>query len=206
VAAPGRDAQLAQIFRNMRAAMRLTRDAIARRLGTTPAVIEDLENGAIHTLPRWPETVRVVRAYCELLRLDPDPILWRIEKLLRGGDDDDVAAAPPVALPLALRNAPVRSRLPARMPRERRRGGGLRGFVLLAMFPAAAAALAYGASQAPAPIYRAIAQLPRGVAGPARVGFDTFVLYSAPRKGGLRWIDVGDPRVRKVDKLRIKRR
>jgi hypothetical protein len=205
VATLGRDAQLAQIFRNMRAAMRLTREATARRLATTPAVIETLENGAIATLPRWPETVRIVRAYCDLLRLDPEPILWRIEKLLRGGDDAVATSAPPVALPLALRNAPVRSSLPARMPREER-GGGLRRFLLLATLPATAAALAYAASLAPAPVYRAIAQLPKSVAVPARTGFDAFVLYSARRKGGLRWIDVGDPKVRKVDKLRTKRR
>jgi hypothetical protein len=29
---------------------------------------------------------------------------------------------------------------------------------------------------------------------------DLFVLYSAPRRDGLRWIDVGDPRLRKIDK------
>ena len=53
----------------------------------------------------------------------------------------------------------------------------------------------------PAPMYRAIALLPDSVAGPARAGMDSFVLLSAPRREGLRWIDVGDPQLRKVDKL-----
>src|SRR5688572_18284882 len=69
-----RDPQLAHIFRNMRGAARMTREAVARRLSTTPGTIEDLENGAIAMLPPWPETVRIVRAYCEVLRLDPEPL------------------------------------------------------------------------------------------------------------------------------------
>jgi len=32
------------------------------------------------------------------------------------------------------------------------------------------------------------------------------VLYSAPRRDGLRWIDVGDPQLRKVDKLQTSTR
>ena len=57
----GRDVQIGHIFRNMRAAMRLPREAIARRLATTPGTIEDFENGAIASLPHWRETVRIVR-------------------------------------------------------------------------------------------------------------------------------------------------
>src|SRR5215471_10356130 len=78
--APG-DPQIGNIFRNMRAAVRASREAIARRLATSVAVIEDLENGAVSTLPQWNETVRIVRAYCELLRLDPEPLLWRLQHL-----------------------------------------------------------------------------------------------------------------------------
>jgi len=58
----------------------------------------------------------------------------------------------------------------------------------------------------PGPIYKTLSQLPASVAEPTRAGLDLFVLYSAPRREGLRWIDVGDPRLRKVDKLPTKRR
>ena len=68
--------------------------------------------------------------------------------------------------------------------------------------PLVLAALAFYAAQAaPAPIYRAIGLLPERMAGPARAGMDSLVLYSAPRRDGLRWVDVGDPQLRKVDKL-----
>ena len=181
--------------------MRVPREAIARRLATTPAIIEDLENGAVGALPHWRETVRIVRGYCELLRLDPEPLLWRIQQLLEGGTGKDHALARlPAPSPPALRNAPARQRVapPAR--------GGVRKVLWLASLPVAMTGLAYLAILAPGPLYRAISLLPASLAGPARVGLDDFVLYSAPRRGGLRWINVGDPRLRKVDKLSTKAR
>jgi hypothetical protein len=66
--------------------------------------------------------------------------------------------------------------------------------------------LVYAAILAPGPLYRAISLLPQSLAGPARAGLDNFVLYSAPRRDGLKWIDVGEPRLRKVDKLSTKAR
>jgi hypothetical protein len=199
---PGRDPQLAHIFRNMRAAMRLPREALARRLATTPGVIEDLENGAIAALPHWPETVRIVRSYCELLRLDPQPLLWRIQQILRGSPGfvgEDVPSRPVGhAPPVALRKPAVSERLPRH---ERTGGSGVGRLLLLAMPPVVAAGLASVAILAPGPTYKAISLLPASLAGPARTGLDLLVLYSAPRHDdGFRWIDVGDPRLRKVDK------
>jgi hypothetical protein len=201
--APGRDPQIAHIFRNMRAAMRVPREAIARRLATTPAVIEDLESGAVTLLPPWPETVRIVRSYCELLGLDPKPLLWRIEQILRGGPGqgarDDVPTRPAGSSPLALRKPPPREHVP-------RRGVGLGRLLLFAMPPVIASAVASLAIWAPGPTYKAISLLPHSLAGPARAGMDILVLYSAPRREGFRWIDVGDPKLRKVDKQRPRAR
>ena len=73
-------------------------------------------------------------------------------------------------------------------------------FALSAPLVAAAAAL-YIAQAIPAPVYRFVGLLPAPLAGAARAGMDTLVLYSAPRRDGLRWVDVGDPQLRKVDKL-----
>src|SRR5262245_13925540 len=111
---PAGDAQLAHLFRNMRAAPRLTRAAIAQRLATTPATIEDLEMGAVTALPHWRETVRIVRSYCELLRLDPEPLLWRIQQLLRPGDTPPTR---PTRRPGHPPPAPRKERPPARAPR-----------------------------------------------------------------------------------------
>jgi hypothetical protein len=208
--APGHDPQIGQIFRNMRATLRAPREAIARRLATTPGVVEDLENGSVASLPHWRETVRIVRTYCELLRLNPDPLLWRIDQLIRGGagaSRADQAPAPPVPAappptppPLALRKPQSREPL----PRERSTGVGR--LLLLATPPIVVAAGVSLAILVPGPIYKTVSLLPPSVAEPARAGLDLFVLYSAPRRDGLRWIDVGDPRLRKVDKLRSKRR
>jgi hypothetical protein len=202
------DPQLGQIFRNMRAAMRLPRDTIARRLATSVATIEDLESGAVSALPHWPETVRIVRGYCELLRLDPEPLLWRLQQLLRQGTSvaTPAAPAPGAGLPLALRGGPVMRESGGRERLPRRRGGGLRRVLVLAALPVAAAGLAYLVVLAPAIGYRIVARLPASIAAPARAALDTLVLYAAPRRNGLRWIDVGNPRLRKGDKLRTKAR
>jgi hypothetical protein len=203
-AVPGRDPQLAHIFRNMRAAMRLPREALARRLATTPGVIEDLENGAIVSLPHWPETVRIVRSYCELLRLDPQPLLWRIQQILRGSPGlagQDVPSRPVGHLPAVTLRKP-----PPPEPVDRRRSSGVGRLLLLASPPVAAAAAASLAILAPGPTYKLVSLLPPSVAGPARTGLDLLVLYSAPRHDGLRWIDVGDPRLRKVNKQPTKAR
>jgi hypothetical protein len=205
-AGPGRDAQIGHIFCNMRSAMRLPREAIARRLATTPGTIEDLESGAVSSLPHWRETSRIVRSYCELLRLDPQPILWRMQSQMRaaGAYDDDpptqANATRPSGPPALLRKDAARS---APAPRKRRRAR--RMFALSAPLVLAAVALYLGQA-APAPLYRAIGLLPASIAGTARAGMDSLVLYSAPRRDGLRWIDVGDPQLRKVDKLQTSTR
>jgi transcriptional regulator with XRE-family HTH domain len=196
-----RDENIGHIFRNMRAAMRLPREAVARRLATTPATIEDLENGAVASLPHWRETVRIVRSYCEILRLDPEPILWRIGRQLQASapfSDGPTRGGPPGVPAALLRRDQPRSRGSSTGGRRRRRAR--RMFAFSAPIALAAAAF-YFAQAAPAPIYRAIAALPQPVAGGVRVVIDNVVLISAPRRDGLRWIDVGDPQLRKVDKL-----
>jgi hypothetical protein len=207
---PGGDPQIGHIFKNMRAAVRATREALARRLATSVATIEDLENGAVSALPHWPETVRIVRAYCELLRLDPEPLLWRLQQLLNHHSLDPVevaadraaAAGPP---PLVLRGRRARESAPVdRSPR--RRGRGLRRLVVLGALPAVVAGFAYLTVVAPAVGYRAIRLLPPPMAEHAKKALDTIVLHSAPRREGLKWIDVGDPRLRRGDKLQTKAR
>jgi hypothetical protein len=59
---------------------------------------------------------------------------------------------------------------------------------------------------APAVGYRVIRLLPASLEKQAKHGLDTIVLYSAPHREGLKWIDVGDPRLRRSDKLQTKAR
>ena len=196
-----RDPQIGQIFCNMRGAARLSREALARHLATTPGVIEDLESGALQSLPHWRETSRIVCSYCEILRLDPQPILWHIQKQLEASaghvtPPTRTAHTQPPGPPPVLRRERGQSAEPAR---KRRRARTM--FALSAPLLAAAAAL-YIAQAAPGPVYRSIALLPGPIADAARAGMDSLVLYSAPLRDGLRWVDVGDPQLRKVDKLR----
>jgi transcriptional regulator with XRE-family HTH domain len=205
----GRDAQLGHIFRNMRAAMRLSREALARRLATTLATVDDFEAGAVASLPHWRETVRIVRSYCEILQLDPEPVLWRIQSQLRvmGGQGDSLTeggpgTGPPGLPPVLLR----KDRSRAVEPEERAgRRSVRRLFTISAPLVAVAGAL-YMAHAAPAPVYRGIALLPPQIAEVVRTAFDNVVLYTAPQRDGLRWVDVGDPQLRKVDKLQTSTR
>jgi hypothetical protein len=64
-----------------------------------------------------------------------------------------------------------------------------------------AVGLVYLGQSASKPVYQAIALLPVPIAGPLRAGFDYLVGLTTPSRDGLTWIEVSDPRSRKVDKL-----
>jgi hypothetical protein len=212
------DAELGQIFRNMRLAMKVSRETIARRLATSAACVDSFEAGAVAALPHAKETDRIVRGYCELLRLDPEPILWRIRSHLEALAE---AARAATAMPLPSAIAPTSSgvrqashgvktagrsrseRSTNRSPSPFRRR--TRALFALSAPIALLAALVYVAHAAPRPVYRFIALLP-DPAGPAvRATLDYLVLLTAPRREGLWWIEVSDPRLRKADKLKTTR-
>lgn len=81
----GYDAEVADLFRDLRAATTLSETDLAVRLGTRPEVVQSLEQGALYALPAWPETCRVVNAYGALLNLDVRPLLRRIYSQLEAG-------------------------------------------------------------------------------------------------------------------------
>ena len=204
-----RDEQLGQIFRNMRLALKVSRETIARRLATSPACVDSFEAGAVSALPHGKETERLVRGYCELLRVDPEPILWRIRTHLQALASQARPAVPPRREQTTARTERTRTertqgqRTAGRPPRRRRRARAL--FALSAPV-ALLAAVVYLAHAAPRPVYRAVALLPDPVESAARAGLDYLVLLTAPRREGLRWVEVGDPRVRKADKLQTSNR
>lgn len=81
----GYDAEVAELFRDLRAATALSEMDLAARIGTRPDVVQALEQGALHALPPWTETCRVVNAYGTMLNLDVRPLLRRIYAQLEAG-------------------------------------------------------------------------------------------------------------------------
>ena len=204
----GRDEQIGQIFRSMRSAMGVSRETIARRLATNPATVDNFEAGAIAALPHWKETARIVRSYCVLLRMDHEPILRRIhDQLAVLASQPRPANPPPPRVLRSVRTAP-RTAPPAAEaatwaepraePSRRRRARAL--FALSAPI-AFLVGVAILAQVMPGPVYRAVGLLPGPIASPARAGLDYVLLLTAPRRDGLRWIEIGDPQLRKADKL-----
>jgi Helix-turn-helix domain len=206
------DAQLGQIFRDMRLAMKVSRETIARRLATSTLCVDNFEAGAVAALPHAKETDRIVRGYCELLRLDPEPILWRIRSRVQALAEQARAAAP-MPLPAAIVPTTARSgRRSEPISRKQRTGSErsaarsaqrrrTRALFALSAPVALLATLVYVAHAAPRPVYRAIALLPGPARHAVRAVLDSAVLLTAPRREGLRWIEVSDPRLRKADKL-----
>ncbi len=81
----GSDAEVASLFRDLRVASNLTEADLAARIATPVEVVQALEQGALHALPPWPETCRVVNAYGTILNLDTAPLLRRIYAQLEAG-------------------------------------------------------------------------------------------------------------------------
>jgi cytoskeletal protein RodZ len=212
LAPPGRDEQIGQIFRNMRSAMKVSRDTIARRLATNLTTVDNFEAGAVTALPHWKETERIVRGYCELLRLDPEPILWRIREQTKlcAAPPRPVFAPPPPPPPeptfLPTTAPPSAASLPepelgTALPARRRRRAGS---VFALSVPVALLLIAAILAQvAPGSLYRGASLLPPSLASGVRAAIDYIVLFTAPHRDGLRWIDVRDPRLRKADKLQL---
>lgn len=215
------DANLGRLFRDARACMQLTREDLAYRLGTTDRVVAVFETGAIASLPPWPETRRVVEGYAGLVRFDPGPLLAHLEAQVQAQAWRAVRPTEPVVthvpaqvpperpMPQPVVAAPVPERPILQRRRTSRRGGSHAwGRFWPAMATAAvllglAGGFYWAAFARPAVLMAAINMLPGTIAGPVRSAMDGVVALSAPRRDGLRWIEVDDPRTRKADKLRI---
>jgi hypothetical protein len=199
--AAGRDEQLGSIFRNMRVSLNLSRETMARHLGVKASIVDTFEAGVVTALPPWQDTCRIVGGYCELLRIDPEPILWRISSQLQAAANHiRVATTRPAgsAEPAAPRR--TRRSKPA-VPRTGRRGRRARALFVLTPPIAFLAGAFYVVQALPGEAHRAIKLLPDPIAAPVRTGFDYLLLLSAPRREGLKWLETADPRSRKADKL-----
>jgi hypothetical protein len=81
----GYDAEVAELFRDLRSASSLSEADLAARLATRVEVVQALEQGALYALPPWAETCRVVNGYGAMLNLDVRPLLRRIYAQLEAG-------------------------------------------------------------------------------------------------------------------------
>ena len=81
----GYDAEVAELFRDLRSASSLSESDLAMRLSTRVEVVQALEQGALYALPPWAETCRVVNGYGAMLNLDVRPLLRRIYAQLESG-------------------------------------------------------------------------------------------------------------------------
>jgi hypothetical protein len=81
----GYDAEVAELFQDLRAASGLSEAELAAQLATRVEVVQALEHGALYALPPWPETCRVVSTYGTMLNLDVRPLLQRIYAQLDAG-------------------------------------------------------------------------------------------------------------------------
>jgi hypothetical protein len=91
----GYDAEVAELFRDLRSASGMSEADLAAQLATRPEVVQALEQGALYALPPWPETYRVVATYGTLLNLDVRPLLRRIYAQVDAG----VVGLEPKAMP-----------------------------------------------------------------------------------------------------------
>ena len=91
----GYDAEVAELFRDLRSASGLSEADLAAQLATRTEVVQALEQGALYALPPWPETYLVVATYGTLLNLDVRPLLRRIYAQVDAG----VVGLEPKAMP-----------------------------------------------------------------------------------------------------------
>ncbi len=81
----GYDAEVAELFRDLRSASSLSEMDLAARLATRVEVVQALEQGALYALPPWAETCRVINGYGAMLNLDVRPLLRRIYAQIESG-------------------------------------------------------------------------------------------------------------------------
>jgi hypothetical protein len=203
-------ALIARFFCDLRHALRLTLPQAAYYLQVRPEVIEALETGQVEYLPPWAETARVVMTYSAMAGVDGGAVLNAVGALLAQLSQTVVHEPPPPP--------PVRSPRPRHASETGQR------------FRRAGSVIANGAKRLPQGAIHQIKErpqravyalsLPLGlllllmhvsivdlVGKPFAAGVRAVSAYVqehfAPVHDGFRYIDVGDPRSRRADKLQI---
>jgi hypothetical protein len=208
----GIDERVAAIFRDMRVALGVSAADLAQALGTTVAVVETLESGRVRAFPAWPETVRIVSELGKLHRVDTRPILARIRDQVGPAGLGQVPKTAPVRRTPVEKHPLLRVRDRARTARReawregaqharRQVGRAARALFAISTPVALLGGTLWLAQTQPTLILRGVAKLPEPLARVVRPVAEYVVVQMAPRREGMRWIEVPDPRTRKSDKL-----
>jgi hypothetical protein len=218
----GPDERLASIFQDMRRGLNIPVDKLALALKTTPNVIQLLEAGQVRAFPPWPETVRIVTELGRLYRVDTRPILNRIRDQVGPAGLEQVPVTRETAISANAAAAKLDSRHPLvramsrgrrrketepdpetkRRRAKRRKRRAAKTLFALSAPVALFGALMWLAQAQPALIMQAVSTLPEPMAKVVRPAANALIVHLAPWRDGMRWIEVGDPRLRKTDKLR----
>lgn len=216
----GVDERLAAIFRDMRRALRLTKQELARKLETEQSVIDAMELGRVQALPPWPETVRIISEFGQLNRVDVRPILARIRDQVGPAGLGQIPASTPAARrspssgdarsvraqsahgPSVRVTTGDEAREKRKLRSRRRADRAAKALSVLTAPVVLVAGLLWIAQAQSAAMVGGLGLLPEPLARLARPVIDYLILRLAPERDGLHWIEVGDPRSRKSDKLR----
>lgn len=209
-----------RLFRDLRRYLNLSVQDLAARMGTTVEVIQALEGCDVSRLPPWPETVRIVSAMTLPMQIDPQPVLQAVGRRWR---QHAGSPAPPSRThasrtvqranfrtheqewrddePKDRTLGDVADHMTRRIgaayvtlsQRARRHWRSLLavGLPLAVLLAATQTSALEGAAR----------RLPPPFLGMVRSAQEYLLLKMAPRREGMRWIEVDDPRARRTDKL-----
>lgn len=225
----GHDERLGVVLRDLRSSLGISQRELAMRVQADVRVVDTLERGNLKGLHDWADTERVIVGLCRMVAVDHRPILRRIIEQtsvaqigmppMRTGPRPGRAESgdprtEPAARTAAVSTAPsgvvarpvtgakivpaIRKLIPG--ANSRRRG---RVLMVVATPMIMIAAGVWTVQTQPRALHAAISVLPRSIAQPIRERLNALTLQLAPRKDGLRWIEVADPRTRKSDKLAV---
>ncbi len=220
------DLETGRLFRDLRTILCLSVPQAAACLRTRPDVIHALELGHPERLPNWPETVRIVTTYTRMAHIEPHVALERLrvqiaaqvvqpdapgvrDRLVQSGRQMVAGASGGAvsAMGLVVSGLSNRAISPARLRDAsaagwHRSGGSLRIAAMAAIAVLAGAGIAASSSL----LQASVSQLPRPISGLLLGVSDQVAVLMAPVREGHRWIEVDDPRSRRSDKLRDRRR
>ena len=180
-------ALVCRYFIDLRSALRLTPQAAAYHLQTSPETIAALESARFDLLPRWPDVVRVVTAYSAMAQVDGAPALAMIADTIVALSEQQADAQLTAPAEPKRRSRPNMAGA-FRLSHDALRGARARpdrAFYALGL-PLALLLLALNTSAMTAALTSVS---------------DYFRVHFAEVREGLRWIDVSDPRSRRGDLL-----
>lgn len=207
-----RDETVGGLLRGMRTLAGIDTATLALRLGTTTSVIGALEAGELGELPDLIETERILTAYGHVLDIDTGPICARLRNQLRAVEASRRQRAAEATV--RVQSTEPKSTPVGQVPAKAQTGevSGVAGQAVKAK-RRVMAAVALGlmallgvfvaTDTAYSPLRAAVSVLPSPLARPLQAGLDRMAEMLAPRREGLKWIDVSDPRSRKADRLAV---